>query len=82
MCRSLKAVLGRQDNRQGLISFIDISDPYYDPLAVSENGGVRTGVGVRVRGSERGGRQGQEQRRLVHSRVPPRVARRNVYPRP
>lgn len=36
MCRSLKAVLGRQDNRQGLISFIDISDPYYDPLAVSE----------------------------------------------
>lgn len=33
MCRSLKAVLSRQDNRQGLISFIDISDPYYDPLA-------------------------------------------------
>lgn len=34
MCRSLKAVLERQDNRQGLISFIDISDLYYDPLAV------------------------------------------------
>lgn len=32
---SLKAVLERQDNRQGKISFIDISDPYYDPLAVS-----------------------------------------------
>lgn len=32
---SLKAVLERQDNRKGLISFIDISDPYYDPLAVS-----------------------------------------------
>ena len=25
MCRSLKAVLERQDNRKGLISFIDIS---------------------------------------------------------
>jgi hypothetical protein len=35
ICCSLKAVLERQDNRKGLISFIDISDPYYDPLAVS-----------------------------------------------
>lgn len=34
---SLKAVLERQDNRQGKISFIDISDPYYDPLAVSRH---------------------------------------------
>ncbi|WIA10512.1 hypothetical protein OEZ85_010701 [Tetradesmus obliquus] len=33
MCRSLKAVLERQDKRSGRISFIDISDPYYDPLA-------------------------------------------------
>ncbi|KAF6257418.1 hypothetical protein COO60DRAFT_1271375 [Scenedesmus sp. NREL 46B-D3] len=33
MCRSLKAVLERQDARTGRISFIDISDPYYDPLA-------------------------------------------------
>lgn len=32
MCRSLKAVLERQDDRQGRISFVDISDPYYDPL--------------------------------------------------
>lgn len=38
MCRSLKTVLERQDNRQGHISFVDISDPYYDPLAVSSCG--------------------------------------------
>lgn len=35
MCRSLKAVLQRQDNKSGRISFIDISDPYYNPMAVS-----------------------------------------------
>eukprot|EP00775_Hariotina_reticulata_P007157 gene7157-7372_t len=33
MCRSLKNVLERQDKRRGLISFIDISNPYYDPYA-------------------------------------------------
>lgn len=32
MCRSLKAVLERQDNRKGKLSFVDISDPYYDPM--------------------------------------------------
>lgn len=55
MCRSLKAVLGRQDNRQGLISFIDISDPYYDPLAVSEaESGNESESGRRAQGQGQG----------------------------
>jgi len=32
MCRSLKAVLQRQDGRQGRIAFIDIADLNYDPV--------------------------------------------------
>jgi hypothetical protein len=34
MCRSLKKVLERQDNRRGTLAFVDISDAYYDPIAV------------------------------------------------
>lgn len=32
MCNSLKKVLERQDNRRGQLAFVDISDPYYDPM--------------------------------------------------
>lgn len=31
MCASLKAVLERQDNKRGLIQFVNIADPKYDP---------------------------------------------------